>query len=896
MKLLSFFYGILILIVSPILSGCNTNTPKNEISDLNKIDTCIAVKNWRLIGPFKYIDTGKTGESVSFKMSGIDTADYNFISRFLLNDSQSHLQNAAIYNGHKLKDTCYTQTKDYVDLAEAFALKQKFRCYCLATIYSKTEQNLAVLTGITNGIKIWVNGKFCLSAHSKNITKDEFAGFAHFHKGNNLVIVQVENDSEAMGFHFDLSSLNFVRKYKLGINYNSICKDYIIKTGDVLMAKINYPEVLNYTNKINCYIYNHLGEQVYKQTVAQGNSCKIPLKSLKHGAYSLQLAVGPDNFRQCFVYGDEKHLVDSLNLTLQNAAKTDSQKIIVKTLIDRFNYLEDFGLKNGYDDVLNRKISLTVWELQSLGSYKISYKNRPGLHLGAFRSAVDETINNYMVYIPYSYKADKKIPLVVIMPWVAKQNPFIESWHVAFQDHIEYLEQLAEKYHFGILWESSRIYEKYNLNPIVTKTTFEAFNNVCGNYNIDRNKIYLYGTCSGGLQCLLLANRYPSVFAALGVEGPEINYTECENHKCDFPQQWVKQNSIVNTAENYFNIPLLILSSKNDWHASDSTIIYSVINKVKAVKGKAYFDNMNNPTRDFYNKMVPDNYVADKIFNFFSNKSLKTPSNISFETYQLKYGSCYWITLNGINTGSKATLKASVKSDTILINTNNVNSFNIDLAKIGCFLNTARPTIVLNNHIAKNYMIKSNQATLVIDNSKNTFTAKQDNIEGPVNDVFSGRFILIKGTANNKSKLDVAGKLFTDSWKYNFFGDCLVKEDQNLNINDITNSNLILLGDMLPGTLAYSILSKLPVHKSAGSIIIANKVFSGTALNYSLVYPNPLNNKRYVLIINTNSKSFLAEQLENLPLKGWYDYQVWNYNSEDEIAHGYFDKNWQLIE
>jgi hypothetical protein len=68
----------------------------------------------------------------------------------------------------------YQCKKDYVDIDEALGSKGKYYCYALTTVTSPTDQTVALMAGIDNVVKIWMNKKLVLAERAGNITKDEF--------------------------------------------------------------------------------------------------------------------------------------------------------------------------------------------------------------------------------------------------------------------------------------------------------------------------------------------------------------------------------------------------------------------------------------------------------------------------------------------------------------------------------------------------------------------------------------------------------------------------------------------------------------------------------------------------------------------------------------------------
>jgi pimeloyl-ACP methyl ester carboxylesterase len=117
------------------------------------------------------------------------------------------------------------------------------------------------------------------------------------------------------------------------------------------------------------------------------------------------------------------------------------------------------------------------------------------------------------------------MPLVIEMPYAVRvERPFLESalaigWPKALDD----LSRAADISGLSV----AVIYGRGDVHdaPIGEADTFEAINDILSHYAIDRQKIYLFGTCEGGFRALMLAEHYPSTFAGVGVYGPTIGAT-----------------------------------------------------------------------------------------------------------------------------------------------------------------------------------------------------------------------------------------------------------------------------------------------------------------------------------------------------------------------------------
>jgi hypothetical protein len=138
-------------------------------------------------------------------------------------------------------------------------------------------------------------------------------------------------------------------------------------------------------------------------------------------------------------------------------------------------------------------------------------------------------------------------------------------------------------------------------------------------------------------------------------------------------------------------------------------------------------------------------------------------------------------------------------------------------------------------------------------------------------------------------------------WRGLFRGDTPVKDDSAVTDADIAASNLILWGDPQSNKVLARIASKLPVGWSADSIVLGTRRFptAGTAL--IMIYPNPLNPKKYVVLnsgftFRESSNGSNSWQVAELP-----DYAVVDVTTPPDqrwpgkiAAAGFFGEKWEL--
>ena len=124
-------------------------------------------------------------------------------------------------------------------------------------------------------------------------------------------------------------------------------------------------------------------------------------------------------------------------------------------------------------------------------------------------------------------------------------------------------------------------------------------------------------------------------------------------------------------------------------------------------------------------------------------------------------------------------------------------------------------------------------------------------------------------------------------------GDVRVKNDRAVTDSDIADHNLILFGDPNSNSVIAKVIGRLPLRWTKSSIEIGGRTFSAADHVAVIVYPNPLNPKRYVVVNSGHTfgdEDFRGTNAWLYPRLG--DYAVLNANGDIALS-GFFDERWQ---
>ena len=183
---------------------------------------------------------------------------------------------------------------------------------------------------------------------------------------------------------------------------------------------------------------------------------------------------------------------------------------------------------------------------------------------------------------------------------------------------------------------------------------------------------------------------------------------------------------------------------------------------------------------------------------------------------------------------------------------------------------------------------------------------KQHGLQGPIDDAFMDSFIVVR--PSGRASHD-AVDAWTQSelqhliaeWRRQFRGDAVTLLDHELTEEAIAASNLILFGDPASNTVIERLLPDLPITWNEQKIELGDHSWDASRFAPVMIYPNPLNPSRYIVInsgFTYREYAYLnnARQVPKLPDWAIVDLSV----PPDSVWPGridaadFFDEQWQV--
>lgn len=906
-----FYLSLLAILYTP-------HDPINPVGNINACDSEIYVRNWEVTKPV-LLDSGTDVQAISTFQDTLTRdqgdnllsyADFSSLYNEPTNDTGRSEYTPFARCPYQLKGSFFP-IDTYFHIAHRTSMLEPMVpafAYTASIIRSSRDQDLLFITGANSGLKLWLNGRLVLCRFIAGYIQGyQYVAKVHLKKGDNFVLAKLLYTDGDWQFFLKMASLKYANENSLGENYSSICEHYLIKPGDSLNVKIWAPEI-QVEKPSALRITDANGREVLAKRLAPGRNWLVGTKGFKEGIYEITLSTDEKTFKQFFFYGDYEKYFKSFKKWTGQVQGPEKFNVNTDVLISRMDYLNKVDVE--HDNAYERKVTRVLYEMSAIYThYKKGdelFTDVRGLHFRSHTSPFYSS-DTYMIYIPETYRRASPVPLVIMIPAETGIREFNISTHVADINRVEHIMRLADKYGFAVLWSGFRVYNNHNLIRMLPDLVSKTLELVRKDYAIDDSRIYAYGDCAGGEQALFLANKYPSFFAAVGVEGPALADVDRADAPKFFNQEMINDN-FCNTVINYHNFQTYIFHSINDeksafWKSA------KLCKEISGAGGYAKLDTLyvRKGLDLFFTNLMPNNRILTDLFAFYNGKRKRTPDTVWLSTYQLKYNHAFWVTINDLVPGEKAQIIAMVHraGNTINIQASNVKVFTLTTGDLK--LDPGRKIAVnVNGRPYYNDYFKGENLAIDLQPSarQSTGSARSNSIirprktettEGPINDFFASPFLVVKGTngtAANRTKWKNAIDTLRKGWQTDFLRDAIpCKTDAEITGKDAANYNLILIGADCNNPVLNRIWKQVPLKVYKDTVQLGRKNYTGKHLSYLFIYVNPYSPGKYVLVIGSNWASITSKALLDLSFQGWYDYEI--YDRENRLDAGYFNNNWQ---
>ncbi len=542
--------------------------------------------------------------------------------------------------------------------------------------------------------------------------------------------------------------------------------------------------------------------------------------------------------------------------------------------VEIFHKAVDWALR--YDEFFSAKqvefakamLKQGVERVEQLRAGKTPWTDATGLLVRGYRSRIDGSVQPYGLTVPATWKRGD-----------AKSRR-LDLWLLGRSEARTELAFLAERQKpSSFEADDTFVLTPYGRMCNATKfageqDVFEARAAVRAAYLIDERRIVVRGFSMGGASTWHLATHHSGTWCAAS---PGAGFAETPIYAKVFaegkePPPWWEQQlyhwyNATDYAANLFNCPTIAYSGEIDPQKQSA----DMMEKACAAEGLK-LERIIGPNTAHKYEPGAKQQLAEKIDALAAKGRDAVPKEVRLTTYTLRYPSVAWVKADGLEKHwERADVRAQLEGGAANVTTKNVSALTLSAPGL------SKVVIDGQTVAGKSPAVLHKQDSRWIAGPPAAGSRKSPGLQGPIDDAFMESFIFVRPTGkplNNKlggwvkGEFDHAAKM----WRDVFRGDAPVKDDIAIGAADIAASNLVLWGDPSSNKVLAKILPQLPLKWDAKTLEFRGYKLDAAHHAPILIFPNPLNPRRYVLLnsgIDFRDDAYGTNSLQTPKLPDW---------------------------
>lgn len=570
----------------------------------------------------------------------------------------------------------------------------------------------------------------------------------------------------------------------------------------------------------------------------------------------------------------------------QLRAQIDALKGDVVADVEIFHKAVADALK--HNEILNAKDIPVAKDLLKVGldrakDARATWTTSAGLVPRGYVSKIDGSVQPYGLVVPAGYKAGTKTRLDF---WLHGRDENLTELHF-LRDRLKSPGEFTPAdtivcHLYGRFCNASKFAGEVDL--------FEALESIKKRYTIDENRISVRGFSMGGASAWHFGAHHAGLWACVA---PGAGFAEtpvyANMHKDPVkPTPWQEtlwhMYNATDYAGNFFNTNLVAYSGETDPQKAAA----DTMEKALKAEGLEMIHIIGPKTGHKYEPEAKKE-VSRRVDEFANKGRDPNPKRIKFTTWTLRYNQMKWLTVDGLEKHwEKATVDASQDGGKVTLTTKNVSALSLATPSK---VTIDGQDLAASAHYRK---VDGKWAAGAVEG-----LAKRHGLQGPIDDAFMDSFVMV--TPTGKPLNEKVGEWVTSTqersismWRRFFRGDARVVKDDAVTDAMIAESNLVLWGDPSSNKVLAKIADRLPIKWNATEISVGSQRVPADAHAAVLIYPNPLNPKRYVVLnsgytFQDQSALSNARHVSMLP-----DWAVIDVTTKKPAAADFFGEKWEL--
>jgi hypothetical protein len=569
--------------------------------------------------------------------------------------------------------------------------------------------------------------------------------------------------------------------------------------------------------------------------------------------------------------------------------------------------------KKDYVKQARRVLELGTQRASEVADGMASWETRTGTTIRGYFSKVDGSVQPFALTLPEDVnpRSGTRWPLYVKLH--GRSNDMNEVNFISRHEGRELPEDQT--------WIQLDVYGRGNNAYRWAGETdvFEAIADVRRRFRIDDNRVTLHGFSMGGAGAWHLGLHYPARWSSVGPGAGFIDFYKYQN-QTELRPPWQHETLGIYDAIDYSlnaaNVPICTYGGENDAQLVASTAVVAAAKALGVDIKLLIGPGMGH-------KFHPDSFQEFMTFHKEKSQAGRRRNlgrrEIRFTTRSLRYNTCDWVTIHEMEqVYVPSTVDARLIDGNVEVSTVNVALLSlardagthaiIDGDMLPCY--DAAEGLLPNVYFKKTpdgWIVQDYEASKLVP--ENLDLNKRHGLQGPIDDAFMDAFVCVTGTEEPRERSHAGWVAWTlrrfriefDKWMR---AEVRVVRDKEVSPELIAQNNLILFGDPSSNAVLRKILPQLPVQWTDDEITVGGRSFAADTHSLSMIYPNPLNPRRYVVINSGHTfheSDFRASNSWLFPRLGDIAVQKFSRNSDGSYAEetvwaANFNAHWALSE
>ena len=603
-------------------------------------------------------------------------------------------------------------------------------------------------------------------------------------------------DQNSFGFEALIKSVEIFGQADLF--YQSCEGNYVFRTSEPIIIPVKQlPDSKNTKVTISKWENNSWQKYSMGNATLSGDQLEITSRISQSGFYKLEFQISNKQHQMYAIICDDwKKVIFSFCRVMKDHLELNSDAELLRSTIaiSHFDNVMELAASTGkFSAELFIALKNAIKARQDFDNGKIPDFVIPGMTKIRLKRFQADDVSEFIICIPEYYRPDEKRSVVL------RVDPF--RYNILNDYDEDKTGMIDIWWHFG---------SEVNFDWKDFGYFFKIINEKLA---LDIDRVYMHSLCGNSRYAMVAVLTHPEIWAGCFMS---TGYNSIE------------------LAGNIFNSQFFFANAHPEIKEHEPKINF-------VTKLYPYFgcDDFNCVSEDIGKAHLVD---------FTKLKSRKNPDRLYFRTQSYQSNKSYWLSIEGCEDDNfYRTIRAEVKENKILVTTENTDAYTIYLSKAP--IEVCGAVEIIENGVSLGFC-NEDVFVRVADRYTKARITKTPQIAGPIEDAFFEPHIIVYQSRNAEPNYlnavaDFAGEISP-------LAKCI--KDSDFDKKYIDSSNIIFVGRDSGNQAISEILKKLPVSITADSIIADDKKYQAENAGCIMIYPNPLNTSKYILLFAPTSE------------------------------------------